>query len=74
MLFLSDDPKVVERAGATGRPAIAGNVDQVKEIVQRYIDVGVDEIIIPDFNLGRTAADKMEAADRFMNDVGSTFR
>ena len=46
----------------------------VRAIIQRYVDVGVDEIIIPDFNLGRTAADKEVSADRFMTEVGAAFQ
>lgn len=74
MLTLSDDPEVVEKAAAGGRPVIAGNAEQVQAIVRRYADIGVDEIIIPDFNMGESVDEKKAVADRFMNEVGSTFR
>ena len=83
MLTLSDDPEVVEKAAAGGRrysfapmrkSVIVGNAEQVRAIVQRYADIGVDEIIIPDFNMGASVDEKKAVADRFMNEVGSTFR
>ena len=74
LLALTDDPAVVERTRASGRPVIGGNADGVAATIQEYIDAGVSEVIIPDFNLGRTAEAKREAMDRFMNDVVSRFR
>lgn len=74
MLTLSDDPEVVEKAAGGGRPVIVGNAEQVREIVQRYADIGVNEIIIPDFNMGSSVDEKKAVADRFMNEVGSSFR
>ncbi len=74
LLVLSDDAAEVEKAAGMGRPVIAGNVDQVKTIVQRYVDAGVDEIIIPDFNLGASGEEKLAIADRFITEVGSEFR
>lgn len=73
LLFLSDDPSVVEQARSAGRPVIAGNVEQVKEVIRGYQDAGVTEVIIPDFNLGR--GDRRTAVmDRFINEVAAEFR
>ena len=74
LLALTDDPAVAERTRASGRPVIAGTADQVAETIQQYIDAGVNEVIIPDFNLGRTREAKFEAMDRFANDVVKRFR
>jgi len=38
------------------------------------IDAGVDEFIVPDFNLGRTIPERTEAYDRFREDVAKGFR
>ena len=40
----------------------------------RYVEAGVDEFILPDFNLGRTIPERIEAYDRFMSDVAPQFR
>ncbi|MGI8551828.1 MAG: LLM class F420-dependent oxidoreductase, partial [Dehalococcoidia bacterium] len=52
LLFLDADPAAVETARTSGRmPLIAGNVDEVRQIVQEYADAGVDELIVPDGTL-----------------------
>lgn len=73
MLTLSDDPEVVARNRAPGRPTIAGNVGEVKQIIADYKAAGVDEVIIPDFNLGRGERRK-ETYDRFITEVAPEFR
>ncbi len=74
MLLFSDDPSVVERARASGRPVIGGTVAQVQETVRDYIDSGLDELIIPDFNLGADVEKKKAVMDRFMQDVARAMR
>lgn len=74
LLILTDDQAVVERARQGGRPVIAGNVEQVKETVAAYVDAGVDELIIPDFSLGREMEPKKAVMDRFINEVAPAFR
>ncbi len=73
MLTLSDDRELVARMRGPGRPAIAGNVAEVKQIVAEYRAAGVDELIIPDFNLGHGARRK-ETYDRFITEVAAEFR
>ncbi|MGH2583410.1 MAG: TIGR03560 family F420-dependent LLM class oxidoreductase, partial [Dehalococcoidia bacterium] len=52
LVFMSDDPAVTERASAMPMPAIAGNVDQLREIMAAYQEAGVDEFIVPDRTFG----------------------
>lgn len=73
LLVLTDDAEQVERMKAAGRPLIAGNAAQVRDIIAEYRDAGVSEVIIPDFNLGR-GEKKIEAYDAFMNDIVPAFR
>lgn len=74
LLFLDDDPAVQERARAAApRPVIAGNTEAVRAVVKGYADAGVDELIIPDFTLGRGAA-RTATMDRFLNEVATEFR
>ena len=73
LLVLTDDAEQVERMKAAGRPLIAGNAAQVRDIIAEYRDAGVSEVIIPDFNLGR-GDKKIEAYDAFMNDIVPAFR
>ena len=74
LLVLSDDPEAVERMRGAGRPVIAGNAEQVRGVIQAYIDAGVNEVVIPDFNLGRDTAAKVAVMDRFANEVMARFR
>lgn len=72
MLTMSDDPERLERArGAPGFPGIVGTVDEVKAIVQQYADAGVDELIIPNFNMGSHARERY---DEFIEQVAPEFR
>ena len=75
MLILVDDPAKAEeeKAKMAGRPVIAGTVEDVRRTVQEYIDAGVNELIIPDFNMG--GGDRRIAAmDRFITEVAPEFR
>ena len=74
MLVLTDDSAVVERMRASGRPVIGGDGAGVRAIVEQYAEAGVDEVIIPDFNLGRTVDDKRAVMERFQDQVMSHFQ
>jgi alkanesulfonate monooxygenase SsuD/methylene tetrahydromethanopterin reductase-like flavin-dependent oxidoreductase (luciferase family) len=73
VLALNDDPAIVERSRVPGRPMLAGNVEQLQEMVRQYVDAGVDELIIPDGNLGR-GEQRRATLDRFINEVAAPFR
>jgi F420-dependent oxidoreductase-like protein len=73
LLLISDDREAVERFRGVGRPVIAGNVDEVKAVVGGYAEAGVDELIIPGFNLG--TGDRIRSTmDTFINEVAPEFR
>lgn len=74
LLFLSDDADFVDkvRSGDSRPPAMAGNAEQLVEIVAAYRDAGVDELIVPDFTLG-TGTQRSDVLDRFHQEVASQF-
>jgi F420-dependent oxidoreductase-like protein len=73
LLLISDDREAVERMRGAGRPVIAGTVSDVKQVVKGYQDAGVDELIIPGFNLG--TGDRIRTTmDTFINEVAPEFR
>ncbi len=74
VLSMTEDAALIERTRASGRPVIAGNPDEVAAVIQEYINAGVDEIVIPDWNLGRTLDARRRAMDRFADEVMVLFR
>ena len=68
ILAHSDDPAVVERARAMGRPVLGGSSAEIIDTIREYEAAGVQEILLPDFTLGR-GADRIAAYDRFMDEV-----
>jgi len=75
LLFLSDDESFLARIRERdiGRAAIVGTPAEVVEVVGRYRDAGVDELIVPDFTLG-TGERRTETLARFREEVASHFR
>ena len=47
---------------------MAGGVDEIRAMIEAYADAGVDELIVPDFNLGPRQR-KLEVLDRFIEEV-----
>jgi alkanesulfonate monooxygenase SsuD/methylene tetrahydromethanopterin reductase-like flavin-dependent oxidoreductase (luciferase family) len=74
LLFLSDDPAWVaeRRQRDYGRPVILGTPAEVVEIIAAYREAGVDEVIIPDFNLG-DGQRKRDTMDLFIESVAPEF-
>jgi F420-dependent oxidoreductase-like protein len=70
LLFLSEDESWVaeRRSRDVGRASIVGTPAEVVDIAAAYQEAGVDELIIPDFNL-RDPARKRETMDLFMEQV-----
>lgn len=54
-------------------PLVRGGVGQLQELLRGYVDAGVDEFIVPDWNLG-TGARRRQALDRFLTEVAAPFR
>ena len=47
-----------------GRAAIGGTAEQLVDTVFAYRDAGIDELIVPDFNLGRSLTERLDRYDR----------
>jgi F420-dependent oxidoreductase-like protein len=75
LLFLVDDPAESARMRERdiGRPTLVGTPEELVEVVAAYRDAGVDELIIPDFNLPQ-GAPKREIMDTFIEQVATEFR
>lgn len=75
LMFLSEDETWLagKRNQNTGRPDIIGTPEEVIEIIAGYRDVGVDELIVPDWNMGPPTRTK-DTFDLFMERVAPAFR
>lgn len=71
LMFLTDDEAFARKMRANTQATIAGNVNQIQDIVGAYQDAGVDELIVPDFTMG---ADKLEILDQLINEVAPVAR
>jgi F420-dependent oxidoreductase-like protein len=75
LLMLSDDREAIERARSRGGFAlIAGSAAELQEVMGQYVEAGVDELVVPDFNLGREIPQRKEAYDRIREEVAKPFR
>ncbi|HIG40575.1 MAG: LLM class F420-dependent oxidoreductase [bacterium] len=76
LLFLSDDASFVKKMrDNVARATIAGSVSEVRDIIAAYQEIGVDEVIIPDFTLGLDCNEqKMDTLDKFIEDVAPVAR
>ena len=74
-LFLSEDTTWLDRKREQdpGRAAIIGTPDEVVQIVAGYRDVGVDELIVPDWTMGPVSRTK-DTYDLFIERVASAVR
>ena len=70
LLFMSDDNAYLEkmRNADIEQACIIGTPEEVKQIVEEYENIGVDELIVPDFTLGGRKQ-KKETLDRFIKEV-----
>ena len=76
-VFLSDDQGLVDRINTQpqARPSISGSDEQMKAVIEAYAEAGVNEIIVPDFNMtsGATSG-KLEFLERFIKNVAPVVR
>jgi alkanesulfonate monooxygenase SsuD/methylene tetrahydromethanopterin reductase-like flavin-dependent oxidoreductase (luciferase family) len=78
LLLMSDDESWLASrrpdpdAPAPRPPVIVGTPAEVVDIVGAYADAGVDELIVPDWTLGRGER-RRDTYDRFMQDVIGVF-
>jgi alkanesulfonate monooxygenase SsuD/methylene tetrahydromethanopterin reductase-like flavin-dependent oxidoreductase (luciferase family) len=66
LIAITDSDAVRDKvlAGAMGPRSIAGSVDELVDTLGWYRELGFDEFIVPDFNLGSTPAERAERLDQ----------
>jgi F420-dependent oxidoreductase-like protein len=74
-LFLSDDEAWLarHRSGVPTRPRLVGTPSEVVDQVGEYAAAGLDELIVPDWNMGPLSR-RIDTLDRFLGEVATHFR
>ncbi len=64
LVFMTDNAELAAniRAGEMGERSILGSNDQLVDEFGRYVELGFDELIIPDFTLGGTRRGTLRAS------------
>jgi probable F420-dependent oxidoreductase len=75
LMFITDDAERAAkiRATAPADRSIVGSVDQLVETIAGYEELGLDELIIPDFTLGRDAAERRATFERINAEIVPSF-
>ena len=75
MIFFTDDDATRESMMSKvpeGR-SLVGSSAQIVDIMGGYVELGVDEFALPDFNLGAEPSQRREAIERFWDEVAIHF-
>jgi probable F420-dependent oxidoreductase len=73
LVFMADDEADLARMRERAVPerSIVGTPAQVVDASGRYVELGFDEFILPDFNLGRDPSRRHDALARFQEQVAT---
>jgi alkanesulfonate monooxygenase SsuD/methylene tetrahydromethanopterin reductase-like flavin-dependent oxidoreductase (luciferase family) len=71
MFFLTDDADKIAKikAGDAGERSIAGSPEQIIDAIGSYVELGFDEVIVPDFTLGATQSERFDAYELFSAEI-----
>jgi probable F420-dependent oxidoreductase len=71
LVSITDSAEAIARArsGAFADRTLAGSVAQIVDAIGRYAELGFDEFIVPDFNLGRERDQRREGLQRIDAEV-----
>ncbi len=71
--FLTDEERADGLIAGSPMPAIGGSVERLTEAVAAWHEIGVDEVIVPDFSLG-TGAERLDRMDAIITEIAPPFR
>ncbi len=75
LVFMTDNTEFAAniKGGDMGPRSIVGSNAELIDEVGRYVDLGFDELIIPDFTLGGTAEERVAKYREFQTEVAAHF-
>jgi probable F420-dependent oxidoreductase len=73
MVFMSDDEQRLARFREQAPPerSLVGTPAQLVDVLGRYVELGFDEFIVPDFTLGRDPARRADTYATFWSEVAA---
>jgi probable F420-dependent oxidoreductase len=76
LVFMTDNAEFAAnvKGGDMGERSILGSNQQLVDEIGRYVELGFDELIVPDFTLGGTAEERAARYREFDAEVASQFR
>ena len=71
MIFITDTEQQAEQilAGPRGPMSLAGSAARLLDEIGSYTELGFDEFIVPDWNLGSTPAERRESLERIQTEI-----
>lgn len=75
LIFLTDDPEraATLRDRAPAERSLIGSTEQVIDMIGGYVDLGVDEFIIPDFSFSSDADERSATYQRITEEIVPAF-
>lgn len=76
MFFLVDDQETIDklRRIAPADRSVIGSVEVIADSIGAYRDLSFDEVIVPDFTLGATHAERIDKYERLRTEVFNHYR
>jgi len=71
VVMMTDDTDLISnvRSGEMSARTIIGTDEEIIEQMGAYVELGFDEVIVPDFALGRSAEERFDNYRRFMENI-----
>lgn len=75
LVFMTDNAEFATniKGGDMGERSVIGSNTQLVDEIGRYVDLGFDELIVPDFTLGGTPEERVAKYHEFQAEVASHF-
>ncbi len=71
MIYIAETDDAADAYRRRSQPdrSLIGTPDEIAGQIRRYAEVGIEEFIVPDFNLGRSHGDRMAKYDRIWSEI-----
>jgi probable F420-dependent oxidoreductase len=76
LVFLTDSDSARDkvRSSAPAERSLVGSTSELVDLIGGYAELGLDELALPDFTLGKDAPQRRETIERFWEEVAAPFR